>query len=235
MKPGACFWWLGVVLPIAFFVGHFVAMAVMLPEPPHWYASEQSPHELGAGALFLAAGLAAIRLFLRHGPAMPKGPRWLWLIFAVGTLFIGLEEISYGQHVFGWRSPAYFDRVNIQHETNLHNLGGQGPQRTMRVIAEFGLPIWCLVLPVACMIRSHVAYKPGHWTRYLAPRWELAATVALAISLRPLRDWHPVILADKANKEFMEFLWGWAALLLVAVIGGRLRSSTSPPAEACCQ
>ena len=44
MKPGKCFWWLGVVVPIAFYVEHFAAMAAMLPEPPHWYASEQSPH-----------------------------------------------------------------------------------------------------------------------------------------------------------------------------------------------
>ena len=232
MRPGKCFWWLGVVVPVALFVGHFAAMTVMRPEPPHWYASEQSPHELGAAALFLAAGLTALGLFWRLGPTMPKVPRYLWLIFAVGTVFVGLEEISYGQHLFGWKSPEYFAEVNIQHETNLHNLGGQGPQRIMRVITEFGLPIWCLALPVACMIRSHVAYKPGHWTRYLAPRWELAVTVALAVSLRPLRDLHPVILADKANKEFMEFLWGWAALLLVVVVWVRLRSGTPQPAEA---
>ena len=232
MKLGKCFWWLGVVAPVLFCAGHFVAMAVMLPEMPHWYISEMAPHELGAAALFLAAGVAAIGLLLRHGRAMPMVPRVLWVLFALGTIFVGLEEVSYGQHLFGWASPDYFAETNIQQETNLHNLGGQGPQRIMRVITEFGLPIWCLALPVACRIRSHVAYKVGHWTRYLAPGWELAVTVALAAALRPMRDLHPVILSDKPTKEFMELLWGWAALLLVIVIWLRLSRATPQPAEA---
>ena len=224
MNLGKRFWWLCVVLPIAFYIGHMAVVVALRPHEPHWYVSEVAPHELGAAALFLAAGVAAACLFVRFGRTMPHGLRWVWLAYAAVALFVGLEEISYGQHLFGWTSPEYFARVNIQHETNLHNLGGQGPQRTMRAVGEFLIPIWCLLFPALFPRLSKEVYKPGHWSRYLVPRWELAVTVVLAVTLRPLHKRLPEIFGDKATKEFMEFLWAWAALLLVYVVWVRLRS-----------
>jgi hypothetical protein len=37
-----------------------------------------------------------------------------------GLLF--LEEISWGQRIFGWSTPAQFEELNAQQETNLHNM-----------------------------------------------------------------------------------------------------------------
>jgi len=232
MNPGRRFWWLGVIVPIALCVGHFTVMVVLRPERSHWYISETGPAELGAGGLFLAAAVVAACLFLRFGRTMPRGVRWMWLVYALAAMFVALEEMSYGQHIFRWASPEFFQRVNVQHEMNLHNLGGQGPQRTMRNIGEVLMPVWCLLLPALLMRFSRDAYGPGHWSRYLVPRWEVAVTVLLAGVLRPLLDWDPVILDDKATKEFMEFLWGWAALLLVLVVWRRLRLAATDPAAA---
>ena len=43
---------------------------------------------------------------------------------ALGFVFVfGLgEEISWGQRIFGWKSPEFFYLYNSQGETNLHNL-----------------------------------------------------------------------------------------------------------------
>ncbi len=223
------FVWLGIVLPVVFVAGHFTVMALLRPQyPHHWYTLEFAPHELGAMFLFLAAGAGALVLFARHGKAMPHGLRWLWLLYGLAALFVGLEEGSYGQHLIGWESPEYFEQTNVQNETNLHNLGGQGPQRTMRNTGEILLPIWCLVLPALFTFASRDAYDPGHWPRYLVPRWELAVTVVLAGLMRPLLEVHPVLFADKVTKEFTEFLWSWAALLLVLVIHHRLSADRQP-------
>ncbi len=217
------FIWMGVVLPAVYTAGHFTVMALIKPQyPDHWYTREIAPHELGAMILFVAAGLAALALFIRFGRTMPRGLRWVWLLFALAAIFVGLEEGSYGQHLFGWSSPEYFAQTNVQGETNLHNLGGQGPQRTLRNAGEILLPIWCVVLPAVFTFASRDAYAPGHWPRYLVPRWELALTVVLAGLLRPLLEADPVLLPDKVTKEYMEFLWSWAALLLVLVIHHRL-------------
>ncbi len=49
--------------------------------------------------------------------------RLLGIIFSLGILFVALEEISWGQFVFGYSIPDFFIFNNLQQETNLHNLG----------------------------------------------------------------------------------------------------------------
>jgi hypothetical protein len=45
------------------------------------------------------------------------------IVFSLGVLFVALEEISWGQFVFGYSIPDFFIFNNLQQETNLHNLG----------------------------------------------------------------------------------------------------------------
>lgn len=44
------------------------------------------------------------------------------LIMFFMFLYFGLEEISWGQRIFGWETPAGFAEINYQNETNIHNL-----------------------------------------------------------------------------------------------------------------
>ena len=45
-------------------------------------------------------------------------------ILAVGFFLCAGEEMSWGQHLFGWEAPEAITKVNVQGETNLHNLSG---------------------------------------------------------------------------------------------------------------
>lgn len=45
-----------------------------------------------------------------------------FLLLALLFFFGAGEEISWGQRIFGWGTPAEFSRHNLQHETNIHNL-----------------------------------------------------------------------------------------------------------------
>jgi hypothetical protein len=47
--------------------------------------------------------------------------RSVYTFFAGCIFFIALEEISYGQRLFGWETPELFLSRNIQSETNIHN------------------------------------------------------------------------------------------------------------------
>ena len=47
--------------------------------------------------------------------------RSLLIMAGLALMFIFLEEISYGQHLFGWESSGVFETYNFQNETNLHN------------------------------------------------------------------------------------------------------------------
>jgi len=69
----------------------------------------------------------------------------LFLFFAAG------EEISWGQRIFGLKTPEYFQQHNAQHETNLHNLvmGGVKLNKLIfSVILVAMLAIFLVVVPV---------------------------------------------------------------------------------------
>ena len=43
-------------------------------------------------------------------------------LIVLGLIFVGLEEVSWGQWIFYFKSPEYFQELNNQRETNIHNL-----------------------------------------------------------------------------------------------------------------
>ena len=46
----------------------------------------------------------------------------VWMgIFLLGAIYYAGEEVSWGQHLFGWGTPEQWTEVNDQQETNLHN------------------------------------------------------------------------------------------------------------------
>jgi len=52
-------------------------------------------------------------------------------LIVLGLIFVGLEEISWGQWFFYFKSPEYFKETNLQRETNIHNL------KDLHVIFEY--------------------------------------------------------------------------------------------------
>jgi hypothetical protein len=45
-----------------------------------------------------------------------------YALLGLGLFFLGMEEISWGQRLFGFRSPRTLENVNVQGEVNVHNL-----------------------------------------------------------------------------------------------------------------
>ena len=46
----------------------------------------------------------------------------VYAIIAFVMLLVGLEEIAWGQILFGWKTPEIIAAVNAQNQTTLHNL-----------------------------------------------------------------------------------------------------------------
>jgi hypothetical protein len=79
---------------------------------------EDGPLEMATALLFLLAGLqVGIRAYFFQTRRNP----W-YLLIAVLLLFVGFEEISWGQRIFGWTTPEWLSGLNVQGETNFHNL-----------------------------------------------------------------------------------------------------------------
>jgi len=76
--------------------------------------------------LFLTSAIILIIAFfkLKYFEAPKKDRRIVkyWVVLCIlALLFIFIEEISYGQHIFNWEASGIFKENNFQSETNLHN------------------------------------------------------------------------------------------------------------------
>lgn len=67
--------------------------------------------------------------------------RWWMVLLILGCIYFSGEEISWGQHIFGWETSDYWKSFNDQGETNLHNtspLFDQVPRTLLSVAALVG-------------------------------------------------------------------------------------------------
>ncbi|MFP5341883.1 MAG: hypothetical protein ACLGIJ_03000 [Candidatus Limnocylindria bacterium] len=110
------------VVPIGV-VGTGLALAAAAPDTFFALTKEDAVVETTqVGALLIAAGAGGI---LVRGLAA-AGMRWQAALTALAVLtVVGVagEEISWGQRILGVATPAAFDSINVQGETNIHNIG----------------------------------------------------------------------------------------------------------------
>jgi hypothetical protein len=110
------------VVPFAATVG--LALAALHPPLFRALVVEDGPLEWAgtaayAGAFSLAALLAvSLARAGRHAAAAAA------LLLSVACLFVVGEEISWGQRLGGWETPAGLRDANVQGETTVHNVSG---------------------------------------------------------------------------------------------------------------
>lgn len=94
---------------------------------------------LSAVFYFIAGGLMLL-LFLKDRPVRP-GYLFGWRsnsLYLLLSIFFGVccgEEISWGQRILHVTTPQYLQKVNLQHEINLHNLmifNGNGNKHSVK-------------------------------------------------------------------------------------------------------
>lgn len=168
---------------------------------------------------FLAAGLAALaaRDFFRR-EARTVG--YLYVLLGAGLLFMSLEEISWGQRIFGVESPEWFLEHNTQQEITVHNLGPVQAilHKLYIVVGLYGSLAWFLL--VSPSLRSH-------WlVPFIVPQWWIASYFFPVGAFYAIYDytsrWGIFIARDQ---EVAEFLLSLGFLLFVADILIRLRAA----------
>jgi hypothetical protein len=79
--------------------------------------------EFGQFVIISAAFAVAVRLSLDPLVRQRRLVFVAVLLAAVACLYIAGEEVSWGQTFFHWKTPESWAAINVQEETNLHNLG----------------------------------------------------------------------------------------------------------------
>ena len=140
-----------IFIPIAFF-----ALALIIDKPfpeilPGFTALETGLVENLQAFLLLLSLIVALHI-LSKAHCYPK---WIkaWLTLGIlGSLYVLLEEISYGQHYFNWSTPEYWQAYTDQQETNFHNTSSWLDQKP-RLILEIGVIFGGLIVPLLRRIR----------------------------------------------------------------------------------
>jgi len=138
--------------------------------------------ELTTVAFLLPAFVLSTSIFRRRS-VLPRGVGPLMLLVGFAGLFFALEEIDYGQTLFGFEAPQIIASLNRAGEFNTHKI--EGLHHFTNSIPRLVLFVLCLVggviLPVALRKRlsaPDARKKAAYW---LVPNHRLAPAALLAV------------------------------------------------------
>ena len=99
--------------------------------------------------LFLLGAILWMYAFVIFKPdtKIEKRRRLFYLLFTAFFLFLFLEEISYGQRLFGITTPEALKDINMQDETNIHNIGTQSTYKIIHILHAFLLATLGIITP----------------------------------------------------------------------------------------
>ncbi|KPP89771.1 hypothetical protein SAMN04515621_2920 [Erythrobacter sp. HL-111] len=111
---------------------------------------EDGPFEYGSALLYLFAAWACLLLAVRARGG-GRGRLALWLVgLAAMFVFVGGEEISWGQRIVGFGTPDALAAVNVQGEFTLHNVWSNS------LFVYPGLAVTAVLLFVLPLVHRHV-------------------------------------------------------------------------------
>ncbi len=130
-------------------------------------------------ATFWAFALAAYRYFLNalHDRREAGGIPWFAAGLGVFCILVALEEISWGQRLFGYTPPEYFLQENYQQELNLHNIASTSLRKSMMLIILAGYGVGTALISLVPAVSKWFR----RWYIVPAPTALIPAFLALSV------------------------------------------------------
>jgi len=147
------FVWL--LLPIVIAAMPYVARFISLDSDRYMFTESGVIENITVISLLVA--IIATYLFLKSVVRFKILKIWM-VIFLLGSIYYAGEEISWGQHYFGWATPESWTNVNDQQETNLHNTAAifdQIPRTLLSIAALIG----GVLIPLFRRFKNHLPNK----------------------------------------------------------------------------
>ena len=153
-----------------------------------WLEGEDGLSEWWSVATYLvAAGLAGATFWTLRTTRNTK-LRYLYLALAAGFFLGAMEEISWGQRLFGWGTPSAFEGINFQDETTTHHVN-----LANNVIFE--VLFWGSALGMAAGLSRLTANLSGLSDRMR----QLQASLTMAPALLMILVWRTGDIWESAN------------------------------------
>jgi hypothetical protein len=148
---------------------------------------------------------------------------WLFVLI-LGAAYFALEELSYGQHIFGWGTGETWKALNDQEETNLHNVHAIFDQ-VPRALLTLGILIGGVLLPLYRHFRD---IKVDESSRFYW-QWPTLDCVTIGLLVVLIRPILTVFETEAINTgEMKENLFALFILLYCVSIHSRLRQKQLP-------
>ena len=173
---------------LAFILGIFVYGLVLLHQDQEaflvWIREDGLVEWLTFVELLImsAYSFIVVHAFRRSEPGSPAKRVWLFLGFLF--LFGAIEEISWGQRVFGIESPVWFLKHNKQGEINVHNLLIYGVKINKLVfgkILAILIGIYLLVVPLLYRFKERFKDFIDRWRIPIAQNYQILLYVIVII------------------------------------------------------
>ena len=183
-------------LPIALFILPYFFFA-LLDGAPFYFAKESGAVENITAVILALALLLTICMFVRYRtktklliiasntniPFRDLTLSWL-VVYTLGCIYFLGEEISWGQHLFGWSTPDAWLAFNDQQETNFHNTSALFDQ-VPRFLLTLGIIIGGLFYPLFVRNKPLAADSLASFLTLIMPSFHCvtAASTVLLISV----------------------------------------------------
>ena len=171
------------VLPIVVAVMPYIARMVGLHTDGYMYGEKGIIENLTVIFLLIAIISCVIFLFAKEKIQFKALKAWM-VIFLLGAIYYAGEEMSWGQHFFGWGTPEQWTEFNDQQETNLHNTAAIFDQ-IPRTLLSLAALIGGVLIPIFRRFKNHIPKKESFFD------WLLPTYVCLPAALLSLLvSWH---------------------------------------------
>ena len=167
--------------------------------------------EYGTSLAYILAFIFAIPIgkFFLEIKQKPLGI--FYYLIAVACIFVGLEEISWGQRLLGIESPDFFETYNSQSEITIHNLVWIRDYMDpgLMFLGLLGGTSW-----LACLLIRNLQEK--YWVRYLLPNPFLSSFFLIVFLfffiVEYIESWELLI---STFQEFIELIFSLGCLSFV--------------------
>lgn len=215
-------------LPLFAVIVTYVLEHVLNTGQIHFMYSEQGFYENLQFAVLVFAFLVAVSTLIRMDRKFdPLMTAWV-VLASLCCVYVGGEEISWGQQYLQWNTPEYWAAINDQNETNYHNTSSWFDQKP-RLVLMIGIGVGGLIVP--WLKRNSPAALPKRFTAfYPQPNmWFLAGLVIGVHLLDKVVEAFGGNLFERTSEQQELYMYYFVLLYLIS-LRRTLPTKTKTPA-----